>query len=120
MKLRLLFVFAFLVLGGMPLVIAQESIRLQFEVVKEGSTVAKPEVSVASGSVGSLEIDDVGRIAFTPTFRGSDSVAIAFDISSGGEQLHPRLVIGRNEPGSLSWSLGTSAQSVKLTVSWVR
>ena len=119
MTLSRLFVFAFLLSVGMSTAIAQESIRLRFEVVKDGSTVAKPEVSVNSGSAGSLEIDNVGRFAFTPTFRGSD-VAIAFDISSGGKQFRPRLVISKTEPGSVSWTSETRAESFKLTVSWVR
>jgi hypothetical protein len=110
---------AFLFAVGASQTIAQESIRLQFEVVKDGSTVAKPEVSVISGSAGSIEVDDVGRIAFTPTFRGSDAVAVAFDIRSGGKQLQPRLVINKNEPGTLSWT-SDARESFKLTVSWIR
>ncbi len=120
MKLSRLFLFAFLFSVGMSQAIAQESIRLQFEVVKDGSTVAKPEVSLTSGSAGRIEIDGVGRFAFTPTARGSDGVAIAFDINSGGKQFQPRLVITKNEPGSLSWTSDTRAESFKLTVCWVR
>ena len=120
MKLSRLLVFACLFSAGTSLAIAQESIRLQFEIVKDGSIVAKPEVSVISGSAGTIEVDDVGSFAFTPTFRGSDAVAIAFDIGSGGKQFQPRLVIGKNEPGTLSWTSDTRAQSFKLRVSWVR
>jgi hypothetical protein len=113
-------VCAFFVCFGGSLAIAQESIRLQFEVVKNGATVARPEVSVASGAAGSIEVDGVGRFAFTPTLSGSHAVAIGFDISSGGKQLQPRLVISGDEPGSLSWTSDTRAQSFKLTVSWMR
>lgn len=120
MKLSRLFVLACLVFVGTSLAIAQESIRLQFEVVKDGSTVAKPEVSVISGSVGSIEVDDVVKFAFTPTSRGSDAVVISFDIKSGGKQFQPRLVISKNEPGSLSWPSDTRAESFKLRVSWVQ
>jgi hypothetical protein len=114
MKLSRLILFALLISVGVSLTGAQESIRLQFEIVKDGSIVAKPEVSVISGSTGSIEIDNVGRFAFTPTFRGSDGVAIAFDISSGGKQFQPRLVIDKNKPGSLSWTSETRAESFKL------
>jgi hypothetical protein len=100
--------------------IAQESIRLQFEVVKDGSTVAKPLVSLTSGSAGSIEVDGVGRFVFTPTSRGLDDLAIAFDISSGGRRFQPRLVITKSEPGSLSWTSDTRTESFTLTVSWVR
>jgi hypothetical protein len=120
MKLRRLFVFACLVFVGTSLATAQESIRLQFEVVKDGSTVARPEVSVISGSSGSIEVDDEVTFAFTPTFRGSDAVVISFDIRSGGKQFQPRLVISQNGPASLSWPSDTRAQSFKLRVSWVQ
>ena len=116
MKLSRLLVFAFVFSAGMSPAIAQELIRLQFEVAKDGSTVAKPEVSLNSGSAGRIEVDDVGRFALTPTLRGSD-VAIAFDISSGDKQFHPRLVISKNGPGSISWTSDTGAESFKLTVS---
>ena len=118
MKLSPLFAFAFVVSVGMSAGLAQESIRLQFEVTKDGSTVAKPEVSVNSGTAGHIEIDGVGRFGFTPTFRDSD-VAIAFEISSGGKQFQPRLMIRKNEPGSIAWTSATSPESFKLTVSWV-
>src|SRR5258705_10107602 len=119
MKLNRLFVFAFVLSVGIPSAIAQESVRLQFHVTKDGSSVAKPEMSMTSGSHGRLEIDTVGRLSFTPRVRGS-SVAIAFDISSGSKQFQPSLVIGKDEPGSISWTSLTGSESFKLTVSWVR
>jgi hypothetical protein len=119
MTLRRLLVMSLLFSVGTSQSIAQESIRLRFGVVKDGSTVAKPEVAVISGSAAAIEVDDVGRIAFTPTFRGSDAVSVAFDIRSRGKQLQPRLVISKNEPGTLSWTSATR-ESVKLTVSWIR
>ena len=120
MKLRRLFALAIFFSVCTSLTIAQESIRLKFDVVKDGSTVAQPEVSVVSGSADSIDIDGVGQVAFTPTLRDSDTVAIAFDIKSGGKQLQPRLVISKSEPGTLSWTSETRAQSFKLKVSWIR
>jgi hypothetical protein len=119
MKSSRLLVFVLLFSVGMALPMAQESIRLQFEVVKNGSTVATPEVTVTPGSAGSIDVASVGTFRFTPTFRGSD-VAIDFDIASGGKRLQPRLVIGQDEPGSLSWTSVTRAESFKVTVSWIR
>jgi len=118
-KLNHLFVLAFVLSAGLSAAMAQESVRLRFEVVKDGSTVAKPEISVTSASAGRIEIDNVGRISFTPSVRNSD-LAIAFDISSGGKQFQSRLVIRKDEPGSISWTSDTGAESFKLTVSWVR
>ena len=118
MKLPQLFVIAFLI-GGTSVAIAQDAVRLQLEIVKDGSTVATPEVSVISGTTGTIELDR-GRIAFTPTQRGSESVAVAFDIRVGGKRLQPRLVISRDEPGSVSWQSDTGSESFKIRVSWIR
>jgi hypothetical protein len=114
------FVSYFTVWFGAPLAIAQDSIRLKFEVVKDGATVAKPEVSVTAGSTGTLEVADLGHFAFTPTPRGSDGVTVAFDIRSGGKAFQPRLVIGKEEAGTLSWGSNAGAHSFKINVSWAR
>ncbi len=118
MKLHQLIVIACLIAGA-SVTTAQESIRLQFEIVKDGSTVATPEVSVISGTTGTIELDR-GRIAFTPTQRGSESVAVAFDVRLAGKRLQPHLVIGRSEPGTLSWQSDTGAESFTIRVSWIR
>jgi hypothetical protein len=99
--------------------LAQESIVLQFEIERAGSSVIKSEVSVVSGSERRFEIDNVGRFAFTPTVRGSN-VEIPFEITSGNTALQPRIVIARSESGSISWTSDTSGDSFKLTVSWIR
>ena len=118
MKLHQLIVIACLI-GGASVTTAQESIRLQFEIVKDGSTVATPEVSVISGTTGTIELDR-GRIAFTPTQRGSESVAVAFDIVMGGKRLQPRLVISGKEPGSLAWRSDTGTESFRIRVSRIQ
>jgi hypothetical protein len=117
--IRLLAVVS-LVSFGASLAIAQDSIRLQFEVVKDGATLAKPDASVAAGSTGTLEVADVGHFAFTPTLRGLDSVTVAFNIRSGGKEFQPRLVISKDEGGTLSWTSDGGAHSFKVKVSWAR
>ena len=102
-----------------PLAVAQDTIRLQFQVVKNGSIVANPEMSVFSGLAGSIEVEGVGRVTVTPTVRGSDAVAVVFDIRSGGNRLQPQLVIGTSDSGVLTWT-GEARQSFKLTISWIR
>ena len=119
MKFSRLLIFAFVFSIGMSPAIAQQSVRLQFEITRNGSTVARPEVSVNLGSASSMAIDGVGQFEFTPTLRGSD-LAIAFDVRSAGKQMRPSLVITRSEPGYLSWKSDTHDESFKLTVSWVR
>jgi hypothetical protein len=104
---------------GASLANGQESIRLRFEVVKDGKTVATPEIAVAAGASGSIKVDDVGDIAFTPALRGSESVDIAFHVTSAGKEFHPRLVITQDAPGALSWT-STGPHAFKLSVSWIR
>jgi hypothetical protein len=99
--------------------IAQSPVRLQFDVLRNGGSIAKPKVTVASGGTGTLEIDNVGTFKFTPTLRSADTVKIAFVIDSGGRRLQPILVI-RDEPGSVSWTSDRGADSFEMRVSWVR
>jgi len=120
MKLSQLLVVVPLVSFGASLAIAQDSTRLRFEVVKDGATVARPEVAVTAGSTGMLEVADVARFTFTPTLRGSDGLAIAFDIRSGGKEFHPSLVISKDQAGTLSWASDAGAHSFKIKVSWAR
>ena len=122
MKWQHLFVLACVVAVGMSSAKAQERTGAQFEVAIDGSIVARPEMRVLSGGEGRLELSEVHgeeRVTFTPTVRG-DEVAIAFDISSGGRQFRPTLVITRTIPGSLEWTSSTRAQTIRLTVSLVQ
>lgn len=105
-----------LFVAGTSFVFAQSPVRLQFEILKNGSTVAAPEVSVASGKEASVSANGVGSIRFTPTIRSSDSLRVAFVIESGGKQLTPSLTIG-NRPGSISWS-AANGDAFVLRISW--
>ncbi|PYR94162.1 MAG: hypothetical protein DMF84_06320 [Acidobacteria bacterium] len=109
---------ALVLFNTMSLVAAQTTIRLDFEVYRNGVLVGNPEMSVRAGTAGRLEIAGVGRIAFTPTFRDADSVSIAFDINVSGRHLDPVMVIGRNDRGSANWSSTTGQDVFKLTVNW--
>jgi hypothetical protein len=120
MKLTRLWVPALLVFAGISVATAQNSIRLRFELYQNGTQVGNPEVSVKSGTAGSLGMTGNGTIAFTATFRDSDSASIAFDIDSGGRHLTPRLVLRRNDPGSVSWSSTDGNEAFKFIVTWVR
>jgi hypothetical protein len=93
---------------------AQDSVRLRFQIVKDGFVVANPEVSVKPGSTGRIEIKDTFICAFTATVRES-RLSVAFDIKTGAKQLQPQLVLGKNDPGSISWT-PASGESVKIVV----
>ena len=115
---RFMGVLVFTILG-MSSLMGQTAVRLQFEIVKNGTLVAAPEVTVASGAEGSMTVEDVGRISFTPTLRSSDTVAVDFVIDSGGKHLQPRLVLG-SEPGSMSWKSNTGGDAFVIRVRWSR
>lgn len=93
---------------------AQDSVRLRFQIMRNGSVIANPEISVAQGSVGRIDIRDSFTCEVTPTMHDSQ-LDLAFDIKTGDRHLQPRLVIGKTEPGVVSW---TSASGVvmKMTV----
>jgi hypothetical protein len=124
-----LFVFACVVVFGTSPAMAQEPTRLQIQVIRDGSIVARPELRLVSGREGRLELGNEflppnhpleglrEKIAITPTVRGDD-IALAFNIASAGKQLGPLLVISRDVRGSVEWT-GADGQPIRLTVSWV-
>jgi hypothetical protein len=113
-------VAALLLFVGVSVANTQTSIRLRFEVYRNGAQVGNPEVSLTSGTAGRLAWDGIGTIAFTPTFRDSDSISIAFDIDSGSRRMHPRVVLRANDPGSASWSSTDGKDAFKFSVTWMR
>jgi hypothetical protein len=93
---------------------AQESVRLRFHIVRDNSVLATPEVTVASGSAGHIDINKVLSCVFTPTLRDS-RLTVAFDIRSGDKHLQPQLEIGKNDPGAVSWR-SASGELIKVTI----
>ena len=125
------FVFACVVAFGTSSVMAQEPTRLQIQITRDGSVVARPELRVEAGREGRLELSGEflpnpkpwlaglrEKIAITPTVRGDD-LALAFNIASGDEQFRPSLVISKDVQGSVEWT-GADGQPITLTVSWVQ
>ena len=110
-------VAAFLVCCGTISVLTQSTIRLQFELYQDGTLIAKPTVSVASGETGSLALESAGYVTFKPVQNTADSIAVDFEISSGDKEIKPRLVL-RADSGSLSWTSATG-RTVELRVAWV-
>ena len=100
--------------------IGQEAPRLLFEVTVDGSLVARPEMRVPSGGQGRLELDerrgDV-RVLFTPTVR-ADDVSITFDITGGGREAKPTLVVSKAVPASIVWVSPATGQEVRIQISF--
>ena len=100
----------------------QEAPRLLFEVTVDGSLVARPEMRVPSGGQGRLELDerrgDV-RMLFTPTLR-ADDVSIAFEITGGGREAKPTLLVSKALPASIVWVSPATGQEVRIQISWLQ
>jgi hypothetical protein len=95
---------------------AQERHALRFEVVKNGTLVARPVFTVNDGSQGSLVLDGAFDIKFTPTRTAADTLAIAFEIVAGGTTLRPRMTLLKDEPGTLTWKTGAAPDAYELRV----
>lgn len=93
-------------------------IRLSFEVFKNGKLIAQPSAEVAANATGSLTIDGVGKLEFTPKVRDAEHIAVAFDLQAGAKHLKPSVVIG-SERGSLSWTADTK-DAFELRVKWAK
>jgi hypothetical protein len=116
-NLRRLLVIACLVALGMSPAMAQEATRLQIEISRDGSIVARPELRLMPGREGRLELGPTEKIVITPAVR-DDEVALVFNIASGDRQLRPSMVISRDVRGSVEW-VAADGQSIRLTVAWV-
>ena len=120
MRLNRLSAVPVLALTLVSLATAPSTIRLRFELYRNGSLVGSPALSVASGDAARLAFDGAATITFTPASLGSDNVSIDFDIDSGGRRLRPRLVIGADAPGSVTWSSAGGRDTFTLTIAWLR
>lgn len=97
---------ALLVVAGLASVIGQAqtvmptaaSIPLRFEFVKAGAKVATIAASVTSGSTGSIEIDGIPSLAFTPAQR-ADALEIVFAVGLSG--LRPRMMLYGSAQGAI-------------------
>jgi hypothetical protein len=95
---------------------AQEHHALRFEVVENGTLVARPVFTVNDGSQGSLVLDGAFDIKFTPTRVSAETVAVAFEITASGNTLRPRLTLLKDEPGTLTWKAGSTPDAFELRV----
>jgi hypothetical protein len=108
----------------------QQDHVLRFEVAKNGTAVAAPELRLRSGMLGRINLDSRDaptaplasglreKIALTPTVQG-ENISIAFDITSDTRQFRPTLVISKDIKGGLEW-VSTDGHTIRLTVSWVQ
>jgi hypothetical protein len=97
---------------------AQESIRLRFQITRNGSVVANPEMSINQGSVGRIDIKDSVSVAFTPRVLES-RLTLTFDIENGDKHLQPQLAIDTIKPAAISWT-NASGDSIRITVVAIR
>jgi hypothetical protein len=103
-------------------VAAQEPPRLLFEISVDGKVVARPELRVPLGGEGRLSFDKdpyLMDIIFTLTLRGDD-VALAFTITSRGQEVRPVIQLSRTLQATLELPPPTGAQTFRIVVSWIQ
>jgi hypothetical protein len=81
---------------------AQDAVRLQFELRRGESVVARPILSLDPGTEGSMNIPGLATVKVTPTLLDAERVSLAFDISAGARQVKPRLVLVGAATGSIT------------------
>jgi len=101
-----------------PSVNGQESIRLRFNITRNGSVVANTEISVNEGSVGRIEIAGMMNLAFTPRVQNS-RMTVTFDIKTDAKHLQPQLAVDIAEPATISWT-SAAGEPIKIAVVTVR
>lgn len=80
---------------------AQERHSLRFEILKNGTSVARPVLTVEDGAAGSLSLEGLD-VTFTPTRMAADRLAIAFEATFDGKTIRPRLTLLKDEPGTIT------------------
>ena len=109
-----------LTLVGVASVVAQERIQLQFELLKNGVTIAAPIVTVNDNATGSLKFDGVDTLSFTPSRMDSDKIALSFDVAMRDQTIKPHIVLRNREPGGVAWTSSANADTFELRVSVLR
>ena len=72
---------------------AQENLRFRFEVLKNGSQIAAPMVTVQEKQTGSVAVEEVATISFTPSRVDGDRISLTLEVISADKTLKPRLVL---------------------------
>jgi len=130
MKRGHVIVFVCLIALGITTARAQQNHHvLLFEITKNGTVIATPELWLRDGQAGRISISEEDapsvakikglreRITVTPTGQG-ENMSMAFDIRSDTKQFRPTLVISRDIKGAIEWP-SYEGQAIRLTVSWV-
>jgi hypothetical protein len=97
--------------------IAQDRVRLQFQITKNDAAVASPQISLADGGHGTIGLPGLADIGFDIARTDPDRVAVNLEIKSGDKVLTPRILLVESQPGSVSWTVGQEAVSLRV---WVR
>ena len=95
---------------------AQDTIRLQFELVKNDTVIAKPQLSVAEGGQGSLAVPEFADISFSAGRPSEGRVPVSFEIQSAGQTTRPRVVLVQSEPVSVTWKHGSDSLLLRVAV----
>jgi len=111
---RIAMLVGVVVLSGTP-GFAQDNIRLQFEILKNDTVVAAPQVSVGNGGHGSLSISEIGAVSFSAGRTTSDRVSVSFEIKVGEKTMKPRLLLVQSQPGSVSWNQGEDSVVIRVS-----
>jgi hypothetical protein len=112
---RWLFSLVVLIAFGAPL-LAQDIIRLQVEMYRNGSQVAVPTISVVENQTGSVKSDGV-TVSLLPTRLDSQHLSVNLEVAEGSKTLRPRLVLNGQETASVKW---TDTDSFELRISELR
>jgi hypothetical protein len=95
---------------------AQDSVRLQLTVYKNGAVVSSPTVAVAEANTASVTVNGVGAISVSPTRLDAERTAINLHVESGDKTMRPRLVLIGSEPGVMKWQSPSDAYELRVSV----
>jgi endospore appendages protein len=101
-------------------VIAQDTVRLQIQAYRNGTQVGAPTISVAENQTGSVTVNGVASVSLSPKRIDAENLSLDLEVVAGDKTMKPRLVLRRQEPGSMKWQSSSGNDSFELRISLLR
>lgn len=104
------------IVGAQDAQVAKEQFRLQFEISKNGTVVARPVLKLEAGKAGSIALNDGLTFTLTPSRIDANTVRITCNVEIDNARPQLRFDLRGQEQGSGSITFGGDSFDIKAAV----